>query len=151
MSDKYELVRMPADTGKMTELLEELTPFLDAMYTEYDKELFGDVNFLLDYWLFLWDTGTGFFLTKRNASGELLLVAVLTKYRDIWHGRERLEIHRTALARVPDLDEEKAIAEMADYLISVSTLIGFDFLYYNSRDDKGNEYKELKWINRHAS
>lgn len=143
---KYEIVRMPSDSKKMSEMLEEFTPFLDAMYSDSDKELFGDVNFLLDYWLFLWDTGTGFFLTKRNSSGDLLMVAVLTKYRDIWHGRERLEVHRTALARVPDLNEDKEIEDMIEYLISVATIMGFEFLYYNTRDVKGNEHKELMWI-----
>lgn len=146
MTVKYEIVRMPSDSKKMSELLEEFTPFLDAMYSDSDKELFGDVNFLLDYWLFLWDTGTGFFLTKRNSSGDLLMVAVLTKYRDIWHGRERLEVHRTALARVPDLNEDKEIEDMIEYLISVATIMGFEFLYYNTRDVKGNEHKELMWI-----
>lgn len=143
---KYEIVRTPSDSTKMSELLEEFTPFLDAMYSDSDKEIFGDVNFLLDYWLFLWDTGTGFFLTKRNSSGDLLMVAVLTKYRDIWHGRERLEVHRTALARVPDLNEDKEIEDMIEYLISVATIMGFEFLYYNTRDVKGNEHKELMWI-----
>lgn len=143
---KYEIVRMPSDSKKMSEMLEEFTPFLDAMYSDSDKELFGDVNFLLDYWLFLWDTGTGFFLTKRNSSGDLLMVAVLTKYRDIWHGRERLEVHRTALARVPDLNEDKEIEDMIEYLISVATIMGFEFLYYNTRDVKGNEHKELMRI-----
>ena len=142
----YEIVRMPTDSKKMSEMLEEFTPFLDAMYFDSDKELFGDVNFLLDYWLFLWDTGTGFFLTKRNSSGDLLLLAVLTKYRDIWHGRERLEVHRTALARVPDLNEDKEVEAMVDYLVSVAPIMGFEFLYYNTRDDKGNEHKELMWI-----
>lgn len=146
MTDKYEIVRMPSDSKKMSEMLEEFTPFLDAMYFDGDKELFGDVNFLLDYWLFLWDTGTGFFLTKRNSSGDLLLLAVLTKYRDIWHGRERLEVHRTALAHVPDLNEDKEVEAMVDYLVSVAPIMGFEFLYYNTRDDKGNEHKELMWI-----
>lgn len=141
----YEIVRMPSDTNKMSELLEEFTPFLDAMYSEHDLEMFGEINFLLDYWLFLWDTGTGFFLTKRNDSGDLLMLSMLTKYKDIWHGRERLEVHRTSLAAVPDLNEDKEIEDMIDYLISVSSLIGFEFLYYNSRDYKGNEMKELMW------
>ena len=146
MTVKYEIVRMPSDSEKMSELLEEFTPFLDAMYSDSDKDLFGDVNFLLDYWLFLWDTGTGFFLTKRNSSGDLLMVAVLTKYRDIWHGRGRLEVHRTALARIPDLNEDKEIEDMIEYLISVATIMGFEFLYYDTRDVKGNEHKELMWI-----
>ena len=143
---KYEIVRMPSDSKKMSEMLEEFTPFLDAMYSESDKELFGDVNFLLDYWLFLWDTGTGFFLTKRNDVGDLLALAVLTKYNDIWHGRPRLEIHRTSLANVPDLNPDQEIEDMVEYLISVAPIMGFDFLYYNSRSEKGDELKELMWI-----
>ncbi len=59
---KYEIVPMPKQTAKrMSEMLEEFTPFLDAMYFDSDKELFGDVNFPLDYWLFLWDTGSRIF------------------------------------------------------------------------------------------
>ena len=94
---KYEIVRMPQGREDLSAVLEELAPFLDAMYSQSDIERFGEINFLLDYWLFLWDTGTGFFLTKRDDDGKLLMVAVLTKYRDIWHGRDKLEIHRTAL------------------------------------------------------
>lgn len=142
---KYEIVRMPSDSAKMSEMLEEFTPFLDAMYSKYDIEVFGEVNFLLDYWLFLWDTGTGFFLTKRNDEGELSALAVLTKYNDIWHGRPRLEIHRTALANAPDLDTDKELKDMIDYLISIAAIMGFDFLYYNSRSEKGDELKELVW------
>lgn len=142
---KYEIVRMPPSREKMSELLEEFTPFLDAMYSQHDIELFGEVNFLLDYWLFLWDTGTGFFLTKRNDAGDLLALAVLTKYNDIWHGRARLEIHRTALANIPDLNAAKEIEGMVDYLISVASIMGFDFLYYNSRSERGDELKELMW------
>lgn len=142
---KYEIVRMPLDSIKMSETLEEFTPFLDAMYSDNDKKIFGDMNFLLDYWLFLWDTGTGFFLTKRDEQGGLLLVAMLTKYRDIWHGNERLEVHRTALANTGGLNETEEIKAMNNYLISVAPIMGFKFLYYNSRDDKGNELKELMW------
>lgn len=142
---KYEIVRMPQDTTEMSAVLEEFTPFLDAMYSEEDRKLFGEVNFLLDYWLFLWDTGTGFFLTGRDKDGDLRAVAIITKYRDLWHGRERLEIHRTALAADPELNDQAEIEAMTDYLISIASIMGFEFLYYNSRDDKGNEFKELVW------
>lgn len=142
---KYEIVRMPQGREELSAVLEELAPFLDAMYSQNDIERFGEINFLLDYWLFLWDTGTGFFLTKRDDDGKLLMVAVLTKYRDIWHGRDKLEIHRTALVNGDTVDEEQEINGLIDYLTSVSSILGFDFLYYNTRDDNGNEYKKLMW------
>lgn len=142
---KYEIVRMPTDEKEMSELLEEYTPFLDAMYSEDDVAIFGELNFLLDYWLFLWDSGSGFFLTKRNKSGDLLLLAMLTKYNDIWHSRPRLEIHRVSLAGVEGVDAGKELDDVIEYLISVSSLLGFDFLYKNSRDASGNEFKELVW------
>lgn len=142
---KYEIVRMPQGREDLSAVLEELAPFLDAMYSQSDIERFGEINFLLDYWLFLWDTGTGFFLTKRDDDGKLLMVAVLTKYRDIWHGRDKLEIHRTALVNGDTVDEEQEINGLIDYLTSVSSILGFDFLYYNTRDDSGNEYKKLMW------
>ena len=142
---KYEIVRMPQGREELSAVLEELAPFLDAMYSQSDIERFGEINFLLDYWLFLWDTGTGFFLTKRDDDGKLLMVAVLTKYRDIWHGRDKLEIHRTALVNGDTVDEEQEINGLIDYLTSVSSILGFDFLYYNTRDDSGNEYKKLMW------
>lgn len=142
---KYEIVRMPQGREDLSAVLEELAPFLDAMYSQSDIERFGEINFLLDYWLFLWDTGTGFFLTKRDDDGKLLMVAVLTKYRDIWHGRDKLEIHRTALVNGDTVDEEQEINGLIEYLTSVSSILGFDFLYYNTRDDNGNEYKKLMW------
>lgn len=143
---KYEIVRMPPDSKKMSEVLEEYTPFLDAMYAPSDKEIFGELNFLLDYWLFLWDTGTGFFLTKRDDKGELKALAMLTQYRDIWHGRNRLEVHRLAFASEPDLNEQEEIEQLVDYLSSVAPIMGFEFLYFNTRDTKGNEMKELVWL-----
>lgn len=145
MSGHYEIIRMPSDSEQMSTLLEEYTPFLDAMYSKKDIELFGEVNFLLDYWLFLWDTGTGFFLTKRDENEQLTMVALLTKYRDIWHGKERLEVHRIALLGVEGLKEEDEIKSMLEYLISVATIMGFSFLYFNTRDDQGNELKKLIW------
>ena len=44
------------------------------------------------------------------------------------------------------LNEDKEVEAMVDYLVSVAPIMGFEFLYYNTRDDKGNEHKELMWI-----
>lgn len=145
---KYEIVRMPTEQNELQEVLEEYTPFLDAMYTENDRALFGEVNFILDHWLFLWDTGAGYFLTKRNDSGDLVMVAMLTQFRDLWSARPRLEIHRVAMADIPENDVNKEIDDMVEYLISVSSLMRFNLLYYNTREPNGNEHKELVWIGK---
>lgn len=147
---RFEIVRMPQNAERMSELLEEFAPFMDAMYTEVDEELYGKLNFLLDHWLFLWDNDTGFFLTERNKSGDLLLLAMLTKYRDIWHGRERLEVHRISMAQVEGLNEGEKTEEMVDYLVSVAPLMGFDFIYLNTRGEGGDEKKSLVWIKNDA-
>lgn len=141
---KYEIVRMPTDADEVKEVLEEYLPFLDAMYTEHDEAVFGEVNFLLDHWLFLWDTGAGYFLTKRDDNGELVLVAMLTQFRDMWHGRSRLNIHRLAVAD-ESMDSTEGITEVIDYLKSIASLLRFDLLFYISRDTMGNEVSELVW------
>lgn len=148
MTTRYDIVRMPTDEAELRKQLEEFSPFLSAMYLPEEAALFGPINFILDHWLFLWDTGAGYFLTKRDASGRLLALAILTHYRDLWHGRPRLEIHRMALAGDPGLDSEVEVANAIEYLKSIASLLRFDMLYYNSRDDKGNELKELVWSTR---
>lgn len=142
---RYEVVRMPTDKEELRHTLEEFTPFLGAMYSEDDEKTFGPVNFILDHWLFLWDTGAGFFLTKRNEQGELKALGMLTQYRDIWHARPRLDIIRFAIDGQEDLDAEKEVDSAVDYLISVSSLMKFDLLYYCTRDGRGNESKRLVW------
>lgn len=145
---KYEIVRMPTNSDDLKELLEEYVPFLDAMYTNNDRELFGEVNFILDHWLFLWDTGAGYFVTKRNEAGDLIMLAMLTQFRDLWHARPRLEIHRIALANIPEANAEKEVDELIEYLISVSSLMRFNILYYNTRMPNGDEHKELVWMGK---
>nr|DAD83102.1 MAG TPA: hypothetical protein [Podoviridae sp. ctlpi2] len=144
----YQIVRMPTDKDELTEKLTEYTPFLDAMYTEQDIKLFGEVNFILDHWLFLWDTGAGFFLEKRGDDGRLLVLAMLTQFRDLWHARPRMEVHRMVLSGADNLDDEAEVNGVIEYLKSVASLMRFDLLYYTSRDDKGNELKELVWNGR---
>lgn len=138
----YEIIRMPTNKDELTKMLEEFTPFLSAMYTPEEEALYGPVNFILDHWLFLWDTGAGYFLTNRK-DGELTLLMMLTQYRDLWSGRPRLEIHRVAVAGGVDSDTE--IQGAVEYLKSISSLLRFDFLFYNFREDEGHEVKELIW------
>lgn len=140
---KYEIVRMPTDQDELHETLMEYTPFLDAMYSKADEAVFGPVNFILDHWLFLWDNGAGYFLVGRE-NDEIQCVAMLTQYKDLWHGRPRVDIHRFAVAD-ETLVNEKTLLDMIDYLKSVATLVGFDLLFFCTRDKHGNEIKELIW------
>lgn len=140
---KYEIVRMPTDEQELHEMLVEFTPFMDAMYTQADEAVFGPVQFILDHWLFLWDNDTGYFLTGRE-NGELKVLAMLTQYKDMWHGRSRVDIHRLSVAD-SSMATEQNILNVVDYLKSVASLLGFDLLFYCTRDDNGNEVKELIW------
>lgn len=140
---KYEIVRMPTDQDELHETLMEYTPFLDAMYSKADEAVFGPVNFILDHWLFLWDNGAGYFLVGRE-NDEIQCVAMLTQYKDLWCGRPRVDIHRFAVA-VETLVNEKTLLDMIDYLKSVASLMQFNLLFYCTRDEYGNEGKELVW------
>ena len=140
---KYEIVRMPTDQDELHETLMEYTPFLDAMYSKADEAVFGPVNFILDHWLFLWDNGAGYFLVGRE-NDEIQCVAMLTRYKDLWCGRLRVDIHRFAVAN-ETLVNEKTLLDMIDYLKSVSSLMQFNLLFYCIRDEHGNEVKELVW------
>ena len=140
---KYEIVRMPTDQDELHETLMEYTPFLDAMYSKADEAVFGPVNFILDHWLFLWDNGAGYFLVGRE-NDEIQCVAMLTQYKDLWCGRPRVDIHRFAVAN-ETLVNEKTLLGMIDYLKSVASLMQFNLLFYCTRDEHGNEVKELVW------
>ena len=140
---KYEIVRMPTDQEELHETLMEYTPFLDAMYSKADEAVFGPVNFILDHWLFLWDNGAGYFLVGRE-NDEIQCVAMLTQYKDLWCGRPRVDIHRFAVAN-ETLVNEKTLLDMIDYLKSVASLMQFNLLFYCTRDEYGNEGKELVW------
>lgn len=140
---KYEIVRMPTDQDELHETLMEYTPFLDAMYSKADEAVFGPVNFILDHWLFLWDNGAGYFLVGHE-NDEIRCVAMLTQYKDLWCGRPRVDIHRFAVAD-ETLVNEKTLLDMIDYLKSVSSLMQFNLLFYCTRDEHGNEVKELVW------
>ena len=140
---KYEIVRMPTDQYELHETLMEYTPFLDAMYSKADEAVFGPISFILDHWLFLWDNGAGYFLVGRE-NDEIQCVAMLTQYKDLWCGRPRVDIHRFSVA-VETLVNEKTLLDMIDYLKSVASLMQFNLLFYCTRDEHGNEVKELVW------
>ena len=140
---KYEIVRMPTDQDELHETLMEYTPFLDAMYSKAEEAVFGPVSFILDHWLFLWDNGAGYFLVGRE-NDEIQCVAMLTQYKDLWCGRPRVDIHRFAVAN-ETLVNEKTLLDMIDYLKSVASLMQFNLLFYCTRDEHGNEVKELVW------
>lgn len=140
---KYEIVRMPTDQEELHETLMEYTPFLDAMYSKADEAVFGPISFILDHWLFLWDNGAGYFLVGRE-NDEIQCVAMLTQYKDLWCGRPRVDIHRFSVA-VETLVNEKTLLDMIDYLKSVASLMQFNLLFYCTRDEYGNEGKELVW------
>lgn len=134
---------MPTDQQELHDTLVTFTPFLDAMYTKDDEALFGPVNFILDHWLFLWDNGAGYFLVG-SENDEIKCLAMLTQYRDLWHGRPRVDIHRFAVS-TPELVSEATLIDMIEYLKSVSSLMQFSLLFYCTRDEHGNEVKELIW------
>ena len=141
----YEVVRMPKQKEELEKVLEEVAPFLNAMYDETDKKMFGELAFSLEYWLFLWDNDAGFFITNRNEAGKLLSVAMVTKYKSIWHGHTVLEISRFAVSHEITNTPEQELDATMKYILSVSNLLNFDLLYLDSRDANGNEHKRLAW------
>lgn len=142
----YKIVRMPTDKEQLSELLHEYVPFLDAMYTQSEHDLFGEANFILDHWLFLWDTGAGYFLENRDTDGKLISLTMLTQFRDLWHARPRLEIQRVAVADMSEEDAKKEINAIIEYMVSVAPLMKFNLLYFITRAVNGDEHKELVWI-----
>lgn len=141
----YEVVRMPKDQEELSLLLEELVPFLSAMYTQHEREMFGAEDFNMPYWFMLWDTGAGFFLSKRNPTGELVFLAMVTKYQDLWNGKWRMEVHRTAVSSAPGIDGQKEVEGALDFLKQNAGLLQFDRLYFTNYYDDGTEEKRLVW------
>lgn len=142
---KYKIVTMPDGQDDIRAILEEYVPFLDAMVTPSDRALFGAEDFALEHWLFLWDNKAGYFVENRNEDGDLLSVAIIMLYNDLWHRFRRAEIHRVAFAQVPDFDDTKALNDLAQYLVSQMGILQFDVLYYNTRSEDGTEFKHLIW------
>lgn len=141
---KFEIVQMPTDQTELQRTLEEYIPLLDSMYVEHEREIFGEPNILLDHWLYLWDNGGGFFLTGRDDKGQLKVLAMLTRFKDMWHSRDRLDIHRLAFAD-EDLITEENVNLIIDYLKSMASIMRFDLLFMCLKHTSGAEIKELIW------
>lgn len=143
---KFNVIRMP-DTGeKIRDVLDGYAAFLDAMYPKEMQDLLGAYNFQLDYWLFLWEQGAGYFVEGVNADGVQIL-AMLTQHQDLWHGRSVLTIQRIASARHDEQTVQQMVDEMVDYIISIAPLLRVDFVYHAQQFADGSEMKNLVWSN----
>lgn len=141
----YNIVRIPKTDESLAATIEELAPFIEAMYTEDDVRLHGPFKFDMGQWLFLWDSGAAFFLTSRDAAGKLIAAAVCTRFRELWSGKLRVELHRFAFD-LPDIGYAPTeIDNMVNYLIGVESILEFDELYVIKRTSDFNEVKELAW------
>ena len=141
----YQIVRMPTDQEELSQMMEEYVPFLNAMYTPHERAMFGDIDFAMSYWFMLWDTGAGYFLTRRNPAGELVFLAMVTKYQDLLNGKWRMEVHRTAVSSAPGIDGQHEVQAALDYLKQNSGLLQFDRLYFTNYYEDGTEEKRLVW------
>jgi hypothetical protein len=141
----YQLVRMPTDNDELNRRMTEFAPFLDAMYTEHERELFGELDFSLAYWFMLWDTGAGNFLARYTDAGELVFLAMITKCQDLWNGKWRMEVHRTAVSSDPSIDGKQEVENALKYLRDNAGLLEIDRLYFTNYYDDGREEKLLVW------
>lgn len=140
---RFNIVRMPKEDEQVRTYLQGVAPFLDAMYTQDDEKVHGDLVFAMDYFLFQWDTGGVFFLEYRSDANELVGLALCVQYQDMWSGRNRVEISRYAIENT--IEENTFFADIKNYLIGVASLLKFTQLYVHYRDSKGNEAKYLEW------
>ena len=142
---KYNIMRIPKTDESLAAAMEELAPFLEGMYTAQDVEVHGPMAFDMGHWLFLWDSGAGFVLTARDDAGELVAAAICTRFRCLWSGKLRVEVHRFAF-RVEDNDAAlQQVEEMTKYLLGVESVLEFDEVYILKRTEENHEVKELIW------
>lgn len=141
----YKIVRMPKTDEKLQEVLERIAAFIDGMYTEHDAKWHGPMRFQLPHWLYLWDSGTGFFVEKTNSEGKTVALAMCTKFNDMWSGRARVDIVKFSLLAGETGEDGAEVEELAEYLKGVNTILQFEELYYSRGVDNGGEYKELIW------
>lgn len=139
----FDVIRVPQTDEQLEQTFQQYGPFLTAMYTENDVRIHGPENFIMEHWIMLWQSGAGFLLSAKEQGVDLGL-AMCVKFRDMWYGKQRLEINRYSVANTVE-DEKVVIRAMIDYLLSIRTLIMFDELYLIHRTVDGGEYKELVW------
>ena len=140
---EFEVIRMPQTEEQLEQTFQQNGPFLSAMYTENDERIHGPENFIMDHWVMLWASGAGFLLAAKE-QGNIIGLGMCVKFRDMWYGKQRLEINRYSVAN--EVEDEKAVVQaMTDYLLNNRTLLMFDELYLLHRTVDGGEYKELVW------
>lgn len=141
MSYTFQTISMPTNEADLVALLEKYTPFIAGMYTKSEQALYGESAFLMDYWLYLWDNGGGYFVEVKSGN-ELIGLAMLTKYRDAWTAKVRVDVQRMCYS---EGDEDLIKTGLIDYLKSVAALLGFDVLSWIGRQENGDEIKYLIW------
>lgn len=142
---KHTIVRMPESDAALHSVLERVGDFIDSMYSAKDIEIHGPMKFQLAHWLYLWDSGAGFLLERVADDGQLVAVAMATKYRDMWSCKMRIEIVRVAVLPEIGITDEVLVSDMQEYLLGVRTLLEFDELYMNRQLEDGSELRELLW------
>lgn len=146
----FNIVRVPKTDESLSATIDELAPFIEAMYTPEDIKIHGPLKFDMGQWLFLWDAGAGFFLTSRDAAGKITAAAMCTRFRELWSGKLRVEMHRFAFD-LPDIGTaQDTVDSMVKYLIGVESVLEFDELYVIRRTQNHEEIKGLEW-NKWAS
>lgn len=139
----YEVLRMPKEEQAITSSLEEVSPFILSMYPEEEQKIHGEFAISFENFLFLWDNGGLFLLTKRDEQGKLLLVAMCSQYRDLWSNRPRVEVQRVSMLDM--LDEQFEIDSVVKYLKGVAGLLKFDQLFFNEYYPDGSVMRKLIW------
>lgn len=142
---KHTIVRMPESDVALQSVLERVGDFIDSMYSPKDIEIHGPMKFQLAHWLYLWDSGAGFLIERVADDGQLVAVAMATKYRDMWSCKMRVELVRMAMLEEAGITDDILVSDMQEYLLGVCTLLGFDELYMNRQLEDGSEIRELLW------
>jgi len=119
---KCKLEWIPKNNEALSTLLDQVAPFMDASYTEEQKELHGDLAFDLALWLQMWDTQAGFFITAWEAD-KLVGVAMCVKFRPLWYSRVRVDIDRV-VAHTPGIAQE-----IEEYLVGIVDVLGVHEIY----------------------
>lgn len=142
---KHNIIRIPETDEALQATLERVGGFIDGMYSEVDIEIHGPMKFQLAHWLYLWDSGAGFLIERTDDIGEIVAVAMVTKYRDMWSCKMRIEIVRMAINKGVTIPDQDLVGDIQDYLIGVKTLLEFDEIYMNRQLQDGSELRELLW------
>ena len=142
---KHNIVRMPESDAALEVTLQRVGDFIDGMYSDVDTKFHGPMKFQLAHWMYLWDSGAGFLIERIADDGTLVAVAMVTRYRDMWSCKMRVELIRMAMISEAGVTDETLVTDIKKYLLGVRTLLEFDELYMNRQMEDGSELRELLW------